>query len=127
MRLLLDSDVVIDQLSGDMHTSDALRRLLDSGHQLCICDVVIAEVVSGIRPSDREATARFLHACTFLETTAAIAEQAGRWRYDYARQGVTLATTDALIAATASAHDAPLITRNARHYPMPEITLFPLP
>lgn len=54
----------------------------------------------------------------FLASTAAIAQQAGDWRYDFARRGVQLTTTDCLIAATAHAHHATVVTGNAKDYPM---------
>lgn len=59
---------------------------------------------------------RLLSACNFLPTTAEIARQAGTWRYDFARDGVTLSTTDALVAATAEAHSATIVTGNLKDY-----------
>ena len=37
---------------------------------------------------------------------------------------VSLGTPDTVIAATASLHDSPLLTNNAKDYPMPELTLY---
>ena len=61
----------------------------------------------------------------YYETTPAIAKEAGRYRYEFARIGTTLSATDSLIAAVAIAHGATLITNNLRHFPMPEIRLLP--
>jgi len=45
------------------------------------------------------------------------AMQSGEHRYDLARQGIHISTPDALIAATARAHGAVIITDNTRHFP----------
>ncbi|MBI2912277.1 MAG: PIN domain-containing protein [Chloroflexi bacterium] len=126
-RYLLDSDAVIDYLKS-VPASVALLQDLDArGEFLCLCSVVVAEVWSGLRPDLREATGRRLRLLEFLATGPEEAAQAGQWRYDYARQGVTLATTDALIAATAHAHGATVVTGNVRHYPMDEVRVLALP
>jgi predicted nucleic acid-binding protein len=62
-----------------------------------------------------------------LPTSMRAARQAGIWRYDFARQGQQLASTDCLIAAIAHEQRAILITGNLREYPMPELRQLPLP
>ena len=124
---LLDADAVIDQLKGFPATVQLLQDLHAAGGELCVCDVTTAEVYAGLRPQDRPRAERFLSACTFLPTSPAIAQQAGEWRYQYRRQGITISLTDALIAATAVAHQARLVTGNVNHYPMSEVATVPLP
>ena len=51
----------------------------------------------------------------------------GELKYEHARKGIGLATTDVTIAAVAIYHQIQLITDNTRHYPMKNISLFPLP
>jgi predicted nucleic acid-binding protein len=51
---------------------------------------------------------------------------AGLLKRDYGRKGVTLATTDATIAAVTIHHELTLITDNLKHYPMKEMSLYPL-
>jgi predicted nucleic acid-binding protein len=53
-----------------------------------------------------------------------MARQAGRWRHDYARRGVTLALPDLLIAATAVEYGLTLITDNRKHFLMPELSFY---
>ena len=53
--------------------------------------------------------------------------RAGRLRFDYARQGITLSLGDMLIAATALEHGLTLITQNQKHFPLPDLALHPLP
>lgn len=125
-RFLLDSDAVIDYLR-NVRDSIALIRQLHRRGDLCSCDVVLAEVYGGLHPRDRARARRFLNSLSFLPTSSAAAQQAGEWRYQYARQGRALSTTDALIAATAHQHGASLVTGNRGHYPMGEISLVGLP
>lgn len=124
---LLDTDAVIDHLKGVAQTIQLLQELHADGAELCVCDVTIAEVYAGLDPQDKSRAEQFLSACSFLASSPAIARQAGEWRYRYRRQGLTISTTDALIAATAHAHQATVVTRNVSHYPMPEIAILPLP
>ncbi len=125
-RYLLDTDAIIDYFFGIPSTVALIQDLHARGETLCVCDVVIAEVYAGLHPEHREPAEQFVFACAFLPTSPAIAQQAGRWRYDFARKGVALATTDTLIAAVAEAHSATIVTGNIRHYPMPEVALLPL-
>jgi predicted nucleic acid-binding protein len=46
---------------------------------------------------------------------------------DYSRKGITLAIGDVTVAAVALYHHLTLITDNAKHYPMKEVSLYPLP
>jgi len=62
-----------------------------------------------------------------LPVTAAIARQAGLLRRDWQKKGHTLSYTDVTIAAVALSHQAPLLTDNRKHFPMPELQLLPLP
>ncbi|MCL4531782.1 MAG: PIN domain-containing protein [Actinobacteria bacterium] len=126
-RYLLDSDAVIDFLGGVPGSVSLLQGLLDQGESLCVCDVVLAEVYSGLDPRVLGKANRLLRAYTFLPTEAGAAEQAGRWRYSFARRGVSLSTTDALIAATAHSHKAAVVTGNVDHYPVDEVDVLPLP
>jgi predicted nucleic acid-binding protein len=123
---LLDTDAIIDYLLGIPSTVTMIQELHGRGDTLCVCDVVIAEVYAGLRTQHRQAAEKLLSACTFLPTTLPIARQAGQWRYDYARKGIPLATTDTLVAAVAHTHGATIVTGNTRDYPMPELSLNPL-
>jgi len=103
-----------------------LRALAERGEVLCTCDVVVAEVYSGLEAEDRNNATEFLQSVLYLDTSQRAAQQAGEWRYTYARRGVTLLVGDALVAATAHEHAATLITGNKRHYPMEEVFLLQL-
>lgn len=120
---VLDTDAVIDYFKGFPSTLDLIRGLTQQGDDLCTCDVVVAEVHSGLAPSDRQRGDAFLSALRFLPTSPRAARQAGRWRYDYARRGRQLPTTDCLVAAIAYDHGFTVITGNRADFPMPELNV----
>ncbi len=95
--------------------------MIDGGDVLGVCAINVAEFVAGVRPPDRESAHEFLAALSYWHISYAAARQAGIWRYSAARTGVQLSTTDTLIAAVAHEQDAIVITRNLRHFPMPEV------
>ena len=78
------------------------------------------------RPADRPYWTTVLSTLTYWAISPAVAQRAGELRYDFARQGHALATTDTLIAAVAAEEGATLVTGNARHYPMQGIRLLTL-
>ena len=127
VRYLLDTDAIIDYLTGIQTSVSLIRNFHQRGDLLCVCDVVIAEVYAGLRPQDRGKVQRLLNAFCFLPTGPEAAQQAGEWRYVYARQGITISTTDVLIAATAHAHGATVVTGNIEDYPMSEVSVLTLP
>lgn len=126
-RYLIDSDGVIDYLKGFQPTVEFIQRLSRRGDIPCTCDMVMGEVYGGVYPQDEAVADALFSVFEYLPTSPGAAKQAGRWKYAYARQGQTLKITDCVIAAVAYEHDAQLVTRNVRDFPMPEITLAPLP
>jgi predicted nucleic acid-binding protein len=91
-----------------------------------ISTVTRAEIFTGMRPQQEQSTLALLHALTSIAADDAIADQAGRWMYQYARQGIQLSLPDALIAATALLHNLTLVTTNFKHFPMPQLKLRPI-
>ena len=115
--VLLDSDAINDFLFGVERSVELIRSLAAGGDTVCLCDVVLTEVYSGVRPEDRERVAGVLADFPYLPTSPAAARQAGEWRYEFARAGVRLATSDVLVAATAHVHGAAAAHRKRRTLP----------
>jgi predicted nucleic acid-binding protein len=122
---LPDTNVLIDALNGKRGQKELLADLLQQGHRLACCAVTVSELLSGIRAMDLPKVEAFVAALSWYPTTPALARRAGRWRHDYARQGVTLALADTLLAATAVEYGLILLTSNRKHFPMPELQLYP--
>jgi predicted nucleic acid-binding protein len=118
---LLDTTVLIPHLRGDEVATTLLLDLLADGHMLGTSCVNVAEVERGIRPKERRAVEVLLGRLRFLETTREAATRAGRYQAQFEKRGVTIHTADALVAGTARAHGAILLTDNVRDFPMRDV------
>ena len=101
--------------------TQALLELLAVGHSLGTTCVNVAEVERGLRPNERKRTQALLDRLSFLETTREAAVRAGRYQAEWARTGRTIHTADALIAGTARAHGAVVLTDNLDDFPMRDV------
>lgn len=122
---LLDTNVLIEFFSRKPETVNLLPILKKHG-LLYISPLSIAEIRMGWSSKDATVYLPLLYdlfAVLSLSTT--MAEQAGAWRREYREHGITLSLADTLIAATALETNACLVTRNTKHFPMPELRLLP--
>ncbi len=114
---LLDSNILILALRGRLSALDLVDNLRIQG-SLYISVTTRTEILAGMHPREEVRTMDLLDSLISLPITAPIADQAGRWIYEYARRGVQLSFPDALIAATALMYGLTLVTTNARHFPI---------
>ncbi len=124
---LLDTSVIIDAINNKKNRRQFLRNLLIEGNSLACCPINVAEVYAGMRPNEEQTTADFLNTLDYYPISFPIARLGGELKHRFGKDGTTLSLTDTLIAAVALHHQLPLLTDNRKHYPMPEITLYPLP
>jgi predicted nucleic acid-binding protein len=124
---LLDTSVIIDALNNKRRRGELLTGLAEEGHLLACCSVNVTEVYAGMRAEEQASTAELLDSLQFYPVTFPIARLAGFLKRDYSRKGITLAIGDVTVAAVALYHHLTLITDNAKHYPMKEVSLYPLP
>ena len=124
---LLDTSVIIDAIDAKRDRGPFLEGLLEQGHLLACCPINVTEVYAGLRPREEAVTQELLESLEYYPITWGIARLAGLLKRDYASRGVTLATTDVTIAAVALYHHLTLITDSLKHYPMTELSLYPVP
>ena len=124
---LLDTSVIIDALNGKHNRDQLLMALLQQGNLLACCSINVTEVYAGLRSHEEIRTRQLLESLQYFPIVWPVARLAGLLKRDYARKGTTLATTDATIAATAIHHQLILITDNLKHYPLKELSIYPLP
>lgn len=120
---VLDSTVLIAYLRDLPSIASGLRRRLSDGHTLATTCVNVAEVERGLRSSERQRACAFLDALRFLVTGREAARRAGQYQADFAKRGKTIHTADALIAGTARAHGAVLLTHNVDDFPMRDLRI----
>lgn len=125
-RYLLDTTVLIDISRGREPAVSRIRAMIASGDELAISAINVAEFYAGLPPEKRVLHERFISALRYWHITRPIAMAGGQYRYDFARAGRTLSTTDALIAAVARQHGAVLLTDNLKDFPMTDIVVQPM-
>src|SRR5215510_6033210 len=123
---LLDTSIIIDLLNGKKGRPELLKSLLDAGDLLACCPINVSEVYAGMRPKEEAATESFLGSLDFYDITWNVAKLAGLLKRDYSKKGQSLSLPDTTIAAVALEYNLTLITDNTKHYPMPELKLYPL-
>ena len=117
MSFLLDTNFIIGLLRGVEAYWDYLEELLERVLP-SISAITRAEVYAGCHPEERRETTTVLNCFEVLPVGVEIADLAGQYVYQFARQGITLHLEDALIGATAVSQGMVLVTRNIDHFPM---------
>jgi predicted nucleic acid-binding protein len=97
------------------------------GNLLGCCPINITEVYMGMRSNEAAKTGKLLRALEFFPVTWDIAKYAGELYAHWRDQGQTLGMADVTVAAVALTNGLALLTDNRKHFPMPELNLFPLP
>ena len=124
---LLDSAVIIDAINDRNGRSQLLEELIAKGTLLACFSINVTEVCMGMRPSETDKTEEFLASLEFYPVTWEIARYAGALYREWRQKGLTLALPDLTVAAVAIRNELQLATDNAKHFPMPELRLYPLP
>ena len=110
-RYLVDTDVIIEYLRGREQAVEYLESLEGRLH---VSAVTVAELYSGVRDEEQEALEQFLSAFDVVPVDQALARSAGLGRRSHQpAHGTGLA--DAIVAMSAVAVGATLVTFNPRH------------
>jgi tRNA(fMet)-specific endonuclease VapC len=125
-RYLLDTTALIDFSKNREPARARILQMISAGDDIGVCAINAAEFYTGVPPAQRPLWDEFFASLGFWEISRDTARQAGVYRYDFARKGIILSTTDAMVAAAAKEHGAVLVTNNVKDYPMPEIELLAL-
>jgi predicted nucleic acid-binding protein len=100
---------------------NVMLRLVNRGHVLGTSCVNLAEIEAGLRQNERRRAGALLDRLRFLPTDREAAHRAGRYQVEWARRGRTIQTPDALVAGTARANGAVLVTHNIDDFPMRDL------
>lgn len=116
MKLLLDTNVIIDHLRKRQQVKNFLHKLLEEDAALFCCDIVVTEVIAGMRSSEEKETQDFLSGLEYVSTSYGASFLAGKIKFLLSQKGKTIATTDALIAAIAKSYGMTLVTNNTKDF-----------
>ena len=117
MSALVDTDVLLDYLRGVEAARTRLHAELGRG-RLYGSVVTRAEVLAGMRDSEREPTMAMLRGVRWLPVDQAIADLGGALAREHRAEHPGIGLPGYLIAATAALLELDLLTRNVRHFPM---------
>ena len=125
-KILLDTDILVDFFHNQKYAKDLLSKFLLK-ENLYISILSVAELRTGFTSEQAKLLLPQLYKTVVIANLSLeIAELAGKFRFEYRSQGISLSTVDSLIAATAVIRNYKLATRNKKHYPMSQLKLFPL-
>jgi|GEM_PF-1329376 len=116
MRVLLDSSFLIDHLRSAPDAAARLAALFADGDEILVDPVAICEVRFGVRDLELPMFLGLLEPMEVVSADRESALMAGRWRMRARAAGHHLGLADALIAATAHAIDAAVLTRNVKDF-----------
>jgi predicted nucleic acid-binding protein len=120
---LLDTNILVRYLR-KAEGYDNLLDTLSRDDWLYISAITRLEIVRGMQERERRETFDLLDSLETISMTREIADLAGELIRSWRAKGVILGDADAIVAASALHVGAPLVTTNARHFPMPELAVF---
>lgn len=114
---LVDTSILIDVLRGEPQAAAVLRSAREVG-SLHASEVTRLEVLAGMRAREEDATRALFGAFVWHPLDERLAEIAGELGRRWLPGNRGIDSADLAIAATAVVLDAPLLTRNVKHFPM---------
>lgn len=118
--VLIDTSAWIDFFRGAEPVAGLVDRVLVEGIA-AMCGVVELELRQGIQPEERKAVLSLLSAATRLPTEETDWAQAGDLLASLRRKGVTIPSTDGLIAHLAVRHGVVLLENDGHFGHIPDL------
>ncbi len=120
IQYLFDSDIIIDILKNDIYIINYIKKLKKKNSNFFYSPVSKTEIFAGAFKDEFDKINLFFNQLTCIQITDCIGEQSGLFLNQYGKSH-NIGLGDVLIAATAFYYDLYLLTRNVKHYPMPEV------
>ncbi len=115
--VLFDTPILIDMLHGTVSTERFLR-LRARGEVPVTTALNAAEIFYGINPADHERARLLFGGVRVVPVGLEDAERASLWRNEFATRGISLSSTDCMIAAVAVNLNIRLATTTPQLFPM---------
>jgi len=121
MMVLVDTTVWIDFFSARPHPHvKTLENLIFNREDICLCGIILTEVLQGIRENPEFKRTRDLFAnLIFLPMHYSVFLQSAEIYRNLRREGITIRkSVDCMIAAVAIEHDIPLLHNDRDFIPI---------
>jgi len=116
--ILVDSDVLIAHLRGEVGARDWMLQARRATGPLATSVVSVVEVVGGMRSLERQQVGRLFASLRTFSANDRIAWRAAELIRTHRRSHVGIGLGDYLVAATAQIEGCELATLNVGHFPM---------
>ncbi|CAN5315599.1 type II toxin-antitoxin system VapC family toxin [soil metagenome] len=115
---LLDTSVLVDHLRGFTPATALLEQWTGGGESLVASELTRFELLSGARSGELEQLEELFAVPAWVPVTDDVSRRAGAFARAFRRSHSGIGVVDYLLAGTAEALDAELVTTNVRHFPM---------
>jgi len=124
-KVLVDTSIWIEFFNRpESKAGEHLEKLIKKG-DACVAGVVLTELLQGARlEKEFNAILESFIALPFLDTTTDTWIMAGRISFSLRRKGVTIPTTDLIIAGLAIENDLSVFTMDPHFEKIPDLMLF---
>jgi hypothetical protein len=121
MMVLVDTTVWVDFFSANSHPHvEALEKLIAEREDICLCGVILTEILQGIRDdAEFKKTRDLLANLVFLPTSYSVYLSSAEIYRALRRKGITIRkSVDCMIAAVAIEHKIPLLHNDKDFIPI---------
>jgi len=118
VTVVVDTSVLVDHLRGDARARKVLLAAREDGDDLAASVLTRTELLAGVRSRERRELEALFTVLRWVDVDREIADRAGGLANRYLASHRDIDTVDYVIAATAEALGAHLLTKNVKHFPM---------
>ncbi len=115
---LVDTTVAVDHLRGHEAATAVLEDLAVRGEPALASELLRYELIAGVRPDERDDLEAFFATLDWVPVTEDLARRGGELAQRFRASHGGIDDIDYLVAATADALGADLLTSDVRHFPM---------
>jgi len=124
-KVLVDTSIWIEYFNKPDSTAAASLEELIIKENVCVAGVILTELLQGAKlEKEFNAILESFIVLPFLEITIDTWINAGKISFSLRRKGITLPTTDLIIAALAIENDFPVFTMDLHFKKIPDLKLF---
>ena len=123
-NIIADTCIWIEYFKGSPQIKEEVEFLIHE-HSLCLCGIVAYELFQGVKdPKERAIIQSDLEALNYLEMNRATWESAADLSLSLRSKGITLPSSDLLLASLAMGNKCMVFTRDAHFEKIPGILLY---